>query len=358
MWKFLESEMKVIFGLTEDAQRTDAEIADLYGLKKGTVASIRRRMLDAGAISYVCVPAFNKLGCELVGYHVGTTEPSERADTKVSHYLEFCAKSPQVFQGLIGGTSVVFYTFLRNATEFEAFVQSHSTHFSGNRRNSRAKLSNTVFPFALSRVAEVPNFAAIVHRHFKLDVPPPKSRMPRRVEVETPDLSETERKTLIAMVENPRMSDRQLSSIVRLSRQAVTRTRNKLMDEGYVKTVCIPRLYKWGFEICAVAHPHFSMEVSWEKRLKTQPRDSVDLSFLTLSKADESVANYLIAKYTEYSEQLEGLLAWYHKVGAFDEPPDITLFPLERSTELRTFEYGPALRNILAVRSPHDGEKL
>jgi DNA-binding Lrp family transcriptional regulator len=167
--------------------------------------------------------------------------------------------------------------------------------------------------------------------------------------VETPDLSETEKNTLVAMVENPRMSDRQLSSIVRLSRQAVTRIRNKLLDEGLVTTVCVPRLYKWGFEICAVAHPRFNMEIPWEKRLKTQPRDSVDLSFLTLSKADESVANYLIAKYTEYSEQLEGLLAWYHRVGAFDEPPGITLFPLERCTELRTFEYGPAVRNLLMV---------
>jgi len=112
-------------------------------------------------------------------------------------------------------------------------------------------------------------------------------------------------------------------------------------------TVCIPRLCKWGFEICAVARPSFSMEIPWDKRLKSQPRDSVDLSFMTLSKADESVTNYLVARYTEYMEQLESILAWYHKFKAFDEPPQMTVFPLERSTELRTFEYGPALRNIL-----------
>ena len=39
MWKFLESEMKVILGLTEDADRTDSEIADTYGLRNGTVAT-------------------------------------------------------------------------------------------------------------------------------------------------------------------------------------------------------------------------------------------------------------------------------------------------------------------------------
>jgi DNA-binding Lrp family transcriptional regulator len=347
MWKFLPSEMKVIFGLTEGATRTDSEIADMYGLKKGTVASIRRRLLDAGAISYVNVPAFSKLGCEIIGCHVGTTEPSERTDTKVNHYLEFCTRTPQIFQGLIGGTSVVFYTALRNATEYEEFVQGHTKFFAGNKRNSKAKLSSTVFPFALSRMTLVPNFSSIVHKHFQLDLPRPKSSAPESSQVQTPDLSDTEKNTLVAMVENPRLSDREISSKVHLSRQAVTRIRNKLVDEGIMTTVCVPRLYKWGFEICAVAHPRFNMEIPWDKRLRSQPRDSVDLSFLTLSKADESITNYLVAKYAEYMEQLESILAWYHKVKAFDETPEITAFPLERSTELRTFEYGPAVRNLL-----------
>lgn len=347
MWKFLESEMKVIYGLTVDASRTDAEIADLFGLKKGTVASIRRRLLDAGAISYLNVPAFNRLGCEAIGLHVGVTEPSERSDAKVNHYTEFCMRSPQVFQGLIGGTSIVLYTALRNATEYEEFVQNHNKFFSGTKRNSRAKLKSTMFPYELTRGTFVPNFASIVHRHFELDLPQPKVSFPSVVDVEEPDLSETECRTLVAMVENPKMSDRQIATLVGLSRQAVTRIRNKLVDRGIMTTVCIPRLYKWGFEICAVAHPKFNMEMPWDKRLKSQPRETIDLSFFSLSKADEAVANYLVAKFTDYSDQLEGLLAWYHKARALEETLEVILFPLERCTELRTFEYGPAVRQLL-----------
>src|SRR5512136_1904006 len=103
MWKFLESEMRVILGLSEDATRTDVQIAELYGLKKGTVASIRRRLLDAGAISFVNVPSFYKLGCEMMGFHIGATEPSARADTRANHYVEFTNKTPQIFEGMIGG---------------------------------------------------------------------------------------------------------------------------------------------------------------------------------------------------------------------------------------------------------------
>ncbi|OGS55987.1 MAG: hypothetical protein A3K60_06585 [Euryarchaeota archaeon RBG_19FT_COMBO_56_21] len=347
MWKFLESEMRVILGLVANAMRTDAEIADIFNLKKGTVASIRRRLLDAGAITYANVPAFNKLGCELLGFHIGTTEPSERADTRVNHYIEFTAKSPQVYHGMIGGSSVVLYTALKSATEFDGFVQSHNSFFTGSRRSSKARMTSVVFPYALSKCTQVPNFVSIVHNHFQLDVPAPKSVPPTAAEVESPDFSETERMTLVSLVEHPRASDREIASNVGLSRQAITRIRNKFAENGVLTTVCIPRLYKWGFEIGAVAHPRFNMEIPWEKRLKTQPAECIDLSFLTLSKADEAAANYILAKYTDYSEGLENILAWYHKVKAFDEKPEITLFPLERCTELRSFDYGPAVRHLL-----------
>jgi hypothetical protein len=193
----------------------------------------------------------------------------------------------------------------------------------------------------------VPNFAPVVYRYFDLDVPPPKPMLASSFEVETPDLTQTEKKTLVALIEDPRASDRHVASLVGVSRQAITRIRNKLIEERIFIPACVPRMYKWGFEIAVVAHPRFNMEIPWDKRLKTQPRESSELSIMTMSKPDEAVANYMIAKFVEYSKGLEGTLAWYHRAKAFDEKPEITLFPLERSTELRTFEYGPAVRRLL-----------
>ncbi len=347
MWKFLQSEKLVILGLTERPESTDAEIADAYNLKKGTVASIRRRLMDAGAISYLNVPAFQKLGCEMIAVHIGMTEPAERSDARVNDYVDFCSKSPTIFEGTIGGGSVVMYGVYRNATELDAFVQSHGRYFSGDRRPSKAKLQTLMFPYTLSRLSPVPNFPTIVHRFFDFDTPAPRSSLPVNTPIEAADLSNTEKAVLVAMVENPMYSDRRLAGLVKLSRQAVTRIRNRLKEDGIVTSCCLPRLSKWGFEILAVAHARFNLEYPWDKRLKSQPTEVVDLSFYTLSKADEAVSNYLIAKYSTYSEQLENLLAWYHRAGAFEDKPTLTLLPLERSTELRNFNYGPAVRNLL-----------
>jgi len=355
MWKFLQSEMLVILALTEDANMTDSEIGDLYDLKKGTVSSVRRRLLDAGAIQYSYVPAFNRLGSEMLGFHYGTTDPGVRSDTKANHYMEFCNGSPQIFFGLIGGSSVVLFTALRNATELESFVQHHNGFFTGSKRASRAKLTSVVFPFALSRGTFVPQFAPLVHNYFELDVPAPKGRPIVSARLDPMDLTRTEKALLVNMISNPAASDREIASMARLSRQAVTRIRNKMIDEGVITRICLPRLYRWGFEICAVAHPKFSMDVPWDKRMKSQPREVVRQTFFSLSKADEAVASFMISKFAEYSEQLENILGWYHKGKVFDEKPEIVLFSLERSTELRTFDYSHAVRHIFAAdHGPRD----
>jgi DNA-binding Lrp family transcriptional regulator len=352
MWKFLRSEMLVILGLTEDANRTDAEIADLYDLKKGTVSSVRRRLLDAGAIQYAYVPSFNRLGCEMLGYHYGTTDPAVRSDTKANHYMEFCDRTPQVFFALIGGNSVIMYTALRNATELEAITQRHNLFFTGAKKPSKGKLSSVVFPYSLSRGTFVPQFSTLVHNYFELDVPRPKPQTIESVAIDPADLSATEKSTLVNMVANPAASDREISASVKLSRQAVTRIRNKLSEERILTRICIPRLYRWGFEICAVAHPKFDMEVPWEKRLRNQPKEVVEQTFFTLSKADEAVANYMIPKFTQYSEQLERILEWFHKAKVMDEKIEVTLFSLERSTELRAFDFAQTVKHLLTPGPP------
>ncbi len=347
MWRFLQSEMTVILGLVEDADRTDAEIADAYGMNRGTVASVRRRLLDSGAVYFVNVPSFNKLGCELMAFHMGTTDPAVPSDTKATSYLQFCDSVPNVFHGMVGGGHVAFHTVFRNVTELETFHQEHNRFFSGSMRQSKARLETAVFPYAMTKGTYATNFAPTVHDFFQLDVPAPKPRPATTEEVTSPDLTSNERRILVELVADPLRSDRQLATKVKLSRQAVTRIRRKLFEEGYITKVCIPRLYKWGFEIYATTHAKFNMDLRWDIRLKSQPKDVNALSFFWLSKADEAVTNHMTSKYQEYTEKLEGMMGWFHKMKVFDESPRTTSFSLERSTELRSFDFLPAVRSLL-----------
>ncbi len=349
MWRFLRSEMKVISSLVEDAMRTDREIGELFEMNVGTVAAVRRRLVDAGAVYYVNIPSFNKLGCELMGFHTGSMDPVVSSDVKGSNYLEFCSKTPQIYDAIIGGNSIALYSIFKNATEMEKFVQSHNRFFSGPKRSSKAKFNTTTFPYSISRGTYATNFASLVHRFFKLDVPTPSGRPAVSAEVEEMDLSENEQRVLLALVENPTASDRRIAPLAKLSRQAVTRIRHKLAENEYYTTVCVPRLYKWGFEIYAVVRAQFKLDFGWSRRPLQQPEEATELSFYTLSKADEGVGNYMFSSFQEYVSTVNPLMAFYHRNGVFDGDPEIVLFPLEQCVELRTFEFGPSLRHITGI---------
>lgn len=333
--------------MVESPRRTDAETADIYGMNVSTVASVRRRMLDAGAVYFVNVPSFHKLGCEMVAFHKGLLDPAVSNEVKTSNYIGFCATSPEIFDAIIGAQSMVFMSVLESSAALDELMLRHSRFFSGTKKASKATISTTVFPYGASKGTYAPNFGPVVHRFFGLDTRKPRPRLPAMVEATALDLRENEQRVLMALVEHPSAPDRELASIVGLSRQAVTRIRHKLQDENYYTFICVPRLYRWGFEIFSSVHVRFASDFAWSSRYNKQPTEPIDYSFFTLQKADEAIANHMIATFKEYTLGMETGLAWYHREKAFEKEPDVTLMSLEHCVEIKTFEFASALRNLL-----------
>jgi len=347
MWKFLPFEKLVILSIVEDASRTNAEVAELNGMNVGTVAAVRRRMLDAGAVYYINVPSFHKLGCEMMAFSQGTLDPAVSSDIKTSDYMEFCSLFPQIFDGIIGTQSLVLLSVLRNAADLDDLMQGHNRFFSGGKKVSKAKLSTTSFPYRLSRGTYKTNFAPLVHRFFGLDNPRPKPRSQMSVEVTSMDLRKNEQEVLMALIEHPTDPDRRIATIAGLSRQAVTRIRHKLLEEEYYTPICVPRLYRWGFEIYSVVHVRFTADFAWSEKFDKQPTEPIDYSFFSLMKPDEAISNHMISTFHDYSHGLDAGLEWYHKERAFESEPGMTLMSLEHCVEMKTFEFGPALRHLL-----------
>ena len=310
MWRFLPSEKRVIVAMIEGPDRTDAEIAEICGMKISTVATVRRRILDAGAVFYINIPSFNKLGCEMIAFTKGILDPAVSGDAKTDDYLDFCSASPEIFDAIIGSQAVVFLSVLQRSADLEDLMLRHSRFFSDARKSSRARLSTTAFPYEVSRGTYTTNFAPLVHRFFDLDTPQPKPRPPVSVEITSPDLSENEKKVLIEMVESPLSSDREKAAVVGLSRQAVTKIRHKLVEEEYVTFACIPRLYRWGFEIFSTVHVRFAADFAWSDRFNSQPSGPVDYSFYSLMKQDEAMANHMISTFHDFTHGVEDSLAW------------------------------------------------
>ena len=346
MLELLDSEKSVFYSLAQDASRTDAQIGELVGLKKGTVSSVRRRLMEADLLKFVAVPAFNKLGCELFAYQTGSTNPVE-SDVKASQYVEYAKKTPQIFFGVVGIEAFITFSVHRDLEDYEDMVLAYSNYFTGSKKEYRAKTRRTIFPYSHTRGTFIPNFSRLLHDHLKIKSGKPVDVGLSRAEVETPDFTDIEKRVLVLLVENPNASDRVVASMAKVSRQAVTRIRNRFEKERVFVRVCFPRLDRLGFELFLSAHSRFVLDVPWEKRLQNQPGIVVNRSFYTLTKATEGVGNYMFSKYADFSDGLDDVMEWYTKEGVIDEAPDLLLFPVERLTPLRMFDYGPAVRYLL-----------
>lgn len=353
MRKFLRSEQLVLLGMLGDALRTDLEIADQFDLKKGTVAAARRRLVDSGAVRFANVPSFNRLGCEMLGFHAGTADLSLSPDKRASQYAEFCKSAPQIFFGMLEGHTAVLCTALRTATEMESFVQAYSRAFANASKGSRPRLQSRVFPYALTMGSYKFNFGPLVHRCFGLDVPYPAVRLPRQEGITHPGFSRTEKDAFMAFIEDPGATDERIASAVKVSRQSVTKMRHRFVEDGLMTPIWVPRFHRWGFEILVAVYARFSSELPWERiNEDVEPREALHLSFFTLAKGDEAVGMYVHPTFQAYAELSEKVLTLFERLEVFDSKPEVNLFALDRAVELRWFDFAPAVRHLLTTNPP------
>lgn len=348
MKRYLRTELLVMQGLLEDGTSSDRDISERFGLKTGTVASARRRLVKSGAIAYSNIPAFNRLGCEMVGLHIGTADLTVSLEERSSQYADFCDLNPEIFLGIMGGNSIVLYTALRNATENESLLQGHHRFFSGKIRGPRTRLRSHLFPYPLSWGTYCFNFAPILRAHYDFDGPEPVARMPRNEKLEDPDFNGSEAKVFVSFIEKPWLTDEAVSRIGGVSRQAVTSMRNKFVDSGLMCPTWIPDFRVWGFEMFASIHSHVIEEIPWERITpETEPKEALHLSFLTLGKGNEIVGNYAHPGFEQYSELSEKVMGVFEKLSLLEEKPHAILFSLATARFLRYFEFGPAVRQLL-----------
>jgi len=346
--RFVRSELLVMQGLLDDGTHSDKDIAERFGMKTGTVASARRRLVSSGTVTYAYIPAFNRLGCEMLGFHLGTADLTVSLEKRSSQYAEFCTVSPQVFFGILGGNSVLFYTALKDATEHERFMEGYDRFFSGKMKGSRTRLQSHMFPYRLSWGTYSLNFSPLVRLCYGVEGPEPRARLPRTEDIEEPDLKGTEAKGLVTFVEKPWLTDEAVSNIIGVSRQAVTSMRNKFVERGLLHPAWIPDLRTWGLEILVAIHAHFLEEIPWEK--VTGESDHGDLlrnSFFTMAKKYEVVGNHISPSFEHFSDLSDRTNRIFERLPLLGARPEIALFPLGRARFLRYFEFGPAVRHLL-----------
>ncbi len=347
----LETERRVLYGLVRYPGSTDKQLSAQVRLKVPTVTSIRLKLARGGYFKTVRVPAFNRLGCELLSASLLTFSahpPLEQKVRLVSSVLrrpEFVFGISEANQDLFLQIGADLTTVRRNTEDLEGALKSIGY--------LEAPISMIQFPFSLSSVPIYFDYANLLQHTFWPDQPLDVRTDPLPFEPGPPAaLSDKDQEVLGGLVRYPACHDLELSTRIPASRMTIGRTKKRLARERLFALRTIPNLEYLGFEVLLVTHGWFNHTLS--EGLKSYVPELVRTigppifaaygkNELLFINAFEDFARYKAA-YAHFTEA-------YTINEIFARPPDRAIFSLRDLVTPKNHEYGD-LTEALSVPTP------
>lgn len=339
-------ERLVLFALAEDGSRTDAEVAERTEMKESTVGLHRRELLKEGHMAYVNIPAFEKLGCEMLVEFYGNTNPAISADVKIKAYKDFFGQTPQVFDAISGVGFVRASSAMVNVSELVEFRDKHDGFFE-NARSSKATLVSTIFPFDVSRCSYVYNFGPFLHRVFRLEVPDCNSRPIERRKRERVSLTKAEARTLVEIIRSPTATDSEIGKQIHRSRQSVTDMRNNFLEQGLYTRAVVPTLISAEFGPTAYVRLKFRPSARFETKLSAGD-DWWRQSCYTLERDSEVLGIYPFADFAEYKALMNKFIGPFQQSGLLAEEPEIITVSRENTVDLVECSFAPLVSQLVS----------
>lgn len=343
--KLSEHEKKVLFTLTEDALRTDAEISSRVDMRESTVGENRRKLLKNGHLEFINIPSFHKLGFEFITDIHKYSDPAIYTEIPCEVYRSFFRKNPGIFDvvlgdGYIGCTGVFkdYTNFLKFINEFELLLCHNGL--------SKTSLTYSLFPFDTSRCTNVFNFAPCLNRILDLKIPDPQSIPMKKNKREDVKLSNKEAKVFTEIIEYPMSTDADIANRQKRSRTGITEMRNNLLKKGLFSRVAIPSFDSLTFKLIAFVYMKFRPPISFEEKREIAGDDWWQQSILTMEKDTEFIASYPFRNKEEYNNALKQFIGPFREVGTLIEEPKIFLTSIKNAIDLLDNSYAPLIKKL------------
>ncbi|MGQ9586780.1 MAG: MarR family transcriptional regulator [Thermoplasmata archaeon] len=305
--------------------------------------------MDSRNIYFANVPAFHKLGCEMIVQMYGSTNPAVPKDVKDRSHQSYLDETPEVFDSVSGEGFIMMSAVFRDFSDYLEAIDRYDRYFMGVKSAEKADLRSVFFPFRISKVMYSYNFAPGLHRIFDLDVPKPEPNRPEHFTVEMADLSMMEKRTLTYLAEYPHSTDAQIAQLIGRSRQTVTNVRKRLERKGMFKRVCVPLLFTWSIDLIAYVHLRFRPDLDFEAREALSSGDWIDLSWYTAERQSEAYLCYMFRDYRDYLSEMQRMMKPLMESGVLRADPHISLVSTAAVKELRDCYFAPMLRKFIRL---------
>ena len=343
-------EKLVLFALTEDANRTDAEIGERIGMKQAAVGRHRRSLVKDGHVHLANLPSFHRLGLEFVVQIFGHINIALPWDRKTEIFNDWFKNCPSIFEATFSEGFLLSSGVFQNIADFLTFQERFRIFFE-NLKGPRGELFRyAFFPFDISRFS-FGNFAPSMSRILKIDLQtPPMCKPLIRMKRETTSLSPSETKILIALTEFPELNDEGIAHRVNKSRQSVTEIRNRFVEDGLITRIAFPTFISEDFGALAYVHAIFDPDTTLERKVSVAGDSWWMQSIYTLERNSEVFAIYPFGSFKEYSDLIETYLGPFQESRLLLGEPEQFVGPPENIDDIIYCSFAPLVRQVLQDR--------
>ncbi len=352
------SEKEVLVSIAENPLADYHTLYESIGMNKSTFSAIRKRLHNKQIYRVLNMPSCPRMHFELLHVVFGPlkVDPWHLPETTVSQFKDIPESVYAVGDSKLQGIAVFVS---EDFTEFDRAMPSVMGVFMDTNSQSPNRLHTHVFPFRTTRFYSFFNFTPLITRALSKDwenETKGKSLMPaslhpcghvcdhdpRRII----KLRDIERRVFVGLVSHPGMNDSQLSKIIDISRQTISKVKRNLFSNGFLLPRVEPDLSAIGMRLLVLTRlrltsaksPRSNAQPIIDQLLKTTP-------FLMVQKNQEVLHLTAYKDFEDYeslNKKLYGLL----RENRLPEP-QLRMLAVPRTIALKEVTFGGIVTKTL-----------
>jgi hypothetical protein len=319
-----------------------------------TVTAIKNRLKNNNYYSTIRVPFLRAHEIELfilIFIKFNIKIPEKEFINKLNSVV---SNIPEFFYGGIEGGEGFGLGFATNYTDLMTTIEQISRVL---RSEDYVDNSNppihflTIFPLRSLKIFNFFDSSEILKNEFDikldLDDDDPITPIPEPKDMK---LTNIEKLVLYGLVNYPELPDSKIADKIKVTRQVISKLKKSFEEDGLIKTIRIPNLYKLGFKILILGHNHYNPLTPLDKRKKglKMIKSELPLIFQVTSNL-EGLGISPVKNFVEAQKLKNKVTAFYKKEKFFITEPNIFLFSLSNLKIIRNHNYGPIIKKVFEI---------
>jgi DNA-binding MarR family transcriptional regulator len=351
-----KNEKIVFYGMIRYPLLNDRELATKLKLKMTTVTAIKNRLKKNKYYSTIRIPVLKYLGTELFSVmrtRFSTKVPEEEM---VKRIPMLSAHAPEFVYGVYDSGDGFGFAFARNYTDMlEAIdLMSMAARSQEYIENVEPPLKDFYhFPLKNSKIYNYFDFAPLLSREFKLKFgDEPDTLSPTLPNPKDVSLTNIEKRVLYGLVNYPGLPDSKISEKINVTRQVISKLKKTFEDDGLIKTLKVPSIDQFGYEILALTMMDHNPVIPPDKREEEFKKIMDEIPhIMVISGLLESMMLCLFKDFREFQEVRNKVQAFYKETDILLGEPTINLYSVRNLKILTNHQYGPIMKKILKIEN-------